>query len=189
MQILKNKLIENSKQFGARWATWVISNRWLVMGLSLLLVVAFGTGLPKLGFDGDYRAFFSKENPQLKAFDELQNKYTQDDNVLIVIEGETIMRQVADFCEVPLSTATWTVDKLVEKKYLKRVNSLDDRRIVKVSLTKKGIGVFVMFQQKKYEMGQRMLSDLSEEKQQAFIEIAEQIAKNLQSHLDTAPDQ
>ena len=104
-------------------------------------------------------------------------------------EGETIMRQVADYCEVPLSTATWTVDKLVEKKYLKRVNSLDDRRIVKVSLTKKGIGVFVMFQQKKYEMGQRMLSDLSEEKQQAFIEIAEQIAKNLQSHLDTAPDQ
>ena len=104
-------------------------------------------------------------------------------------EEETIMRQVADFCEVPLSTATWTVDKLVDKKYLKRVNSLDDRRIVKVSLTKKGIGVFVMFQQKKYEMGQRMLSDLSEEKQQAFIEIAEQIAKNLQSHLDTAPDQ
>jgi len=86
MQILKNKLSENSKQFGARWAIWVISNRWLVMGLSLLLVVAFGTGLPKLGFDGDYRAFFSKENPQLKAFDELQNKYTQDDNVLIVIE-------------------------------------------------------------------------------------------------------
>lgn len=106
----------------------------------------------------------------------------------IGVEGETIMRQVAEFCEVPLSTATWTVDKLVEKKYLKRVNALDDRRIVKVSLTKKGIGVFVLFQQKKYEMGQRMLSDLSEEKQQTFIEIAEQIAKNLQSHLDTAPD-
>ena len=104
-------------------------------------------------------------------------------------EEETIMRQVADYCEVPLSTATWTVDKLVEKKYLKRVNALDDRRIVKVSLTKKGIGVFVMFQQKKYEMGQRMLSNLSEEKQQSFIEIAEQIAKNLQSHLDPTPDQ
>jgi len=104
-------------------------------------------------------------------------------------EGETIMRQVAEFCEVPLSTATWTVDKLVDKKYLNRVNALDDRRIVKVSLTKKGIGVFVLFQQKKFEMGQRMLSDLSEEKQRTFIEIAEQIAKNLQSHLDTIPDQ
>jgi len=104
-------------------------------------------------------------------------------------EGETIMRQVAEFCEVPLSTATWTVDKLVDKKYLKRVNALDDRRIVKVSLTKKGTGVFVLFQQKKFEMGQRMLSNLSEEKQQSFIEIAEQIAKNLQSHLDATPDQ
>ena len=31
-------------------------------------------------------------------------------------ENEVIMRQVAEFCEVPLSTATWTVDKLVDKK-------------------------------------------------------------------------
>ena len=83
---MKDRILNNSKQFGARWAIWVISNRWLVVGLSLLLVAAVGTGLPELGFDGDYRAFFSKENPQLKAFDELQNKYTQDDNVLIVIE-------------------------------------------------------------------------------------------------------
>ena len=100
--------------------------------------------------------------------------------------GEVIMRQVAEYCDVPLSTATWNVDKLVEKKYLRRFHSEDDRRIVKVSLTKKGIGVFMLFQQKKYEMGQRMLGDLSSEKQESFIETMEEIAKNLQARLETA---
>ena len=98
--------------------------------------------------------------------------------------GEVIMRQVAEFCDVPLSTATWNVDKLVEKKYLRRFHSEEDRRIVKVALTKKGIGVFMLFQQKKGEMGQRMLSVLSAEKQLAFIEYLELIAQNLQAKLE-----
>ena len=87
MQNLKDLRNTSTKnQFGEVWARWVIKHRWLVLGISLLVVAAIGSGLPKLGFDGDYRVFFSEENPQLKAFDELQNKYTQDDNVLIVIE-------------------------------------------------------------------------------------------------------
>ena len=86
MHKLKKVTANYSKEFGERWAKWIISNRWLVLALSLAVVALVGTGLPKLGFDGDYRVFFSKENPQLQAYDELQNKYTQDDNVLIVIE-------------------------------------------------------------------------------------------------------
>ena len=123
---------------------------------------------------------------------ELTKDITKADLLLIGYigrENEVIMRQVAEFCEVPLSTATWTVDKLVDKEYLKRVNSLEDRRIVEVSLTKKGIGVFNLFQQKKFEMGERMLTNLSIEKQEYFIKTLEQIAKNLQSHLEDIPSQ
>ena len=32
-----------------------------------------------------YRMFFSEENPQLNAFEQLQNTYTKNDNVLFVI--------------------------------------------------------------------------------------------------------
>jgi len=98
-------------------------------------------------------------------------------------EQEVIMRQVATYCEVPLSTATWTVDKLVEKNYLKRVNSKEDRRIVKVSLTKKGNDLFELFQSKKFEMGQRMLSDLSQKRQLEFIQLLEEVTENLQAHV------
>jgi len=43
-----------------------------------------------------------------------------------------IMRDVAEFLDVPFSTATGIVDKLVTKGYLKRFNSEDDRRVVMV---------------------------------------------------------
>jgi len=81
-----SELKENSRQFGERWGRWVIKNRWLVLLTSLLLFAGFGMGGAKLGFDGDYRVFFKKDNPQLQAYEALQKKYTQDDNVLIVIE-------------------------------------------------------------------------------------------------------
>lgn len=80
------KLNKNSLQFGEKWGTWVIKHRWAVVVASIVLALVFGAGGAKLGFDGDYRVFFKKDNPQLVAYEALQKKYTQDDNVLIVIE-------------------------------------------------------------------------------------------------------
>ena len=34
----------------------------------------------------DYRVFFSEDNPQLTAFETLQNTYTKNDNLLFVIK-------------------------------------------------------------------------------------------------------
>jgi predicted RND superfamily exporter protein len=42
----------------------------------------------KMEFDGDYHVFFSESNPELEAFDALQDKYTKDDNVIIVLSPE-----------------------------------------------------------------------------------------------------
>ncbi len=82
---MKN-LKERSRQFGARWGEAVIKYRWPVVIGSILLAMALGSGGSKLGFDADYRVFFKKDNPQRLAYEALQKKYTQDDNVLIVIE-------------------------------------------------------------------------------------------------------
>ena len=49
----------------------VIRWRWLIMLVTVLLVAAAASGARFLRFDTDYRVFFSKENPQLKSFDEL----------------------------------------------------------------------------------------------------------------------
>ena len=36
-------------------------------------------------FDGDYHVFFSKSNPELEAFDGLQEKYSKVDNIIMVL--------------------------------------------------------------------------------------------------------
>lgn len=69
-----------------KYTEWVLKWRYLVIIFSLIAVGLIGSGAPKLmPLSNDYRVFFSEENPQLRAFEELQNTYTKDDNVLIVI--------------------------------------------------------------------------------------------------------
>ncbi|MEM7513733.1 MAG: hypothetical protein AAF388_22595 [Bacteroidota bacterium] len=77
-----------SGSFPAKYARWVIKYRWPVLLASILLVMGLGSGAQFIAFDSDYHVFFSEENPQLQAFDELQAKYTKNDNVFIVLEPE-----------------------------------------------------------------------------------------------------
>ncbi len=69
-----------------RYAAWVVRNRWLVIILTVIATMAIASGGKNLSFTNDYRVFFSKDNPQLLAFEELQESYTKSDNVLIMIE-------------------------------------------------------------------------------------------------------
>ncbi len=70
------------------YTQWVIRRRWLVLFAVLAAVLLAGSGGRFLHFDTSYRVFFSKDNPQLKAFEALQNIYTKNDNVLFVLEAK-----------------------------------------------------------------------------------------------------
>jgi predicted RND superfamily exporter protein len=72
-----------------RYTRWLLSHRWLVVAASLALTVAAASGIPKLGLATDYRTFFSEGNPDLAAFDAVENVYTKNDNVLFVIRPES----------------------------------------------------------------------------------------------------
>ena len=82
---------------------------------------------------------------------------------LIGKKGEVIMREIAEYLDVPFSTATGVVDKLVKKKILKRVNSEIDRRTVKVGLTsKKGVEIFRQFIAFRHRLGEVVLANMDE---------------------------
>lgn len=66
-------------------AEWLVRWRWLCVVLVLCFVAFAASGIRLLGFSNDYRVFFSAENPQLVAFENLQNTYTKSDNVLFVL--------------------------------------------------------------------------------------------------------
>lgn len=79
------KKVENfSNKFAKQWARFVIKRKWYVLILTVVLALGLGSQ-GKMEFDGDYHVFFSETNPELEAFDALQEKYTKDDNVILVL--------------------------------------------------------------------------------------------------------
>ncbi|GAA0410987.1 MMPL family transporter [Cocleimonas flava] len=68
-----------------KYAESVIQFRWALLILSVLFMLLAGVGAKNLFFNNDYRIFFSADDPRLQAFEELQNTYTKNDNVILVL--------------------------------------------------------------------------------------------------------
>lgn len=102
------------------YARWVIRWRWAVLLACVLLALAAASGGRFLGFSTDYRVFFSEENPQLRAFESLQQVYTKDDNILIVLQptdGDVFTRDTLKAVH-ELTEAAWQLP------FSRRVDSL-----------------------------------------------------------------
>ena len=105
---------------GKNLGEWVIRWRWWIIPFTLLLVVAAASGARFLKFSTNYRVFFSEDNPQLMAFEALQDTYTKNDNILFVIapeDGRVFTRETLAVIE-ELTRAAWQVP------YSLRVDSL-----------------------------------------------------------------
>ena len=77
------------EQFILNYVDKVIRYKWLVLITSILITVLAVIGAKNLRIDTDYRVFFSDENPQLQAFEDMQKIYTKGDNVMFVIASKT----------------------------------------------------------------------------------------------------
>ena len=140
------------------YGQWVIQYRWWIVLFTLLTVGAAGSGVRFLTFTTDYRVFFSKDNPQLRAFEVLQNTYTKNDNVLFAIapgDGKVFTRETLAAIE-ELTQAAWQIpysirvdsitnfqytwatgDDLVVEDLVKNARNLSDadlQRIKKIAL-------------------------------------------------------
>ena len=97
----------NNNSFGS----WVIQFRWWIVLATLLIVLGAASGGRFLAFSTDYRVFFSKDNPQLVAFETLQNTYTKNDNVMFAIEpkdGKVFTRETLAIVE-EITQASWKI--------------------------------------------------------------------------------
>jgi len=98
----------------------VLTKRWLVILLTLIAIGFMASGARLLSFSNDYRMFFSDENPQLQAFETLQNTYTKTDNVLFVlspVDGEVFTRDT-------LNQIEWLTEQSWQIPYNIRVDSI-----------------------------------------------------------------
>lgn len=97
-----------------RYRWWVIAG---IVGFLALAVAGLRDGVR---FDSSYRIFFSEDNPQLKAFDALQNIYTKDDNVMLVLTAESGSIYEEEF----LGAVQWVTEQGWQVPYSRRVDSI-----------------------------------------------------------------
>lgn len=94
-----------------RYFTWVVDNPFKVILAAILLVFLAASGLPRNSFSNDYRVFFSDDNPQLLAFEAIENTYVKTDNVLFVIapkSGDAFNRETLGIIE-KLTLDSWQI--------------------------------------------------------------------------------
>lgn len=124
-------------------------------------------------FDGISRVFAAMESfsgdasiskPELLALEAISRE-----------EG-LMMSDLGRKLDISLSTATGIIDRLIEKKLVKRERNGGDRRVVRVVLTDKGRRTNLTYQKQKKEIFARMLGALSSGEQEQLIHILEKIS-------------
>ena len=89
-----------------------------------------------------------------------------------------IMREVADFLQIPVSTATGIIDKLIEKGYVIRDYSPIDRRIVIVKLSEEGKSIYLTMKDKLFTFGKCTLEFFSDEEKITLTKLLNKAAEN-----------
>ncbi|MCH7805943.1 MAG: MMPL family transporter [Proteobacteria bacterium] len=103
-----------------QFADFLIRFRWLVVVATIMVVFGAASGMRHLEFSNNYRMFFSDENPELTAFEDFQDIYTKNDNIVFVIQpasGKVFSPEVTDAIE-RLTEKAWTIP------YALRVDSI-----------------------------------------------------------------
>jgi DNA-binding MarR family transcriptional regulator len=95
--------------------------------------------------------------------------------ILLGSSGRMIMSDFAGALGVPLSTATHTVDRLVDKVLVVRNRRDEDRRVVEVEMSENGKKLQDAFRGKRQGMARSWLAVLSQGEREIFLELMAKI--------------
>ncbi|MEP7704722.1 MMPL family transporter [Paraglaciecola sp. 25GB23A] len=121
--------------------------------VSLLLTILAAIGAKNLFFRGDFRVFFEANNPQLLAFERMQNSFSKNDNASIIIAPHSgnvfdkqslkLIKQLTDDAwQTPLSTRvdsltnfqhTWSAeDDLIVEDLVSDIDKLNPSDLIRI---------------------------------------------------------
>ena len=104
----------------------LLANRVIVIVLTLLAVIVSGMGTEKLGFSNDYRDFFPADDPNLVAFEALQDNFLRTNNVFIAVEAKSGNM----FTPAALDRLTALTEALWDLPFIVRVDSLANHQFI-----------------------------------------------------------
>ena len=90
--------------------------------------------------------------------------------------------EVAKELSITVGTLTVAINNLVKKGYVERLRSEDDRRVVKLGLTKKGKLLFRVHQHFHREMVKNILKGMEQEEEQALLRALKNLHDFLQEY-------
>lgn len=121
---------------------------------------------------------------QAESLDKKNEKLSpQEIRVLRTIGREhcCVMSGIANAIRLSLSSVTGLIDRLVEKKLVKRDRSSEDRRQVQVELTEQGRELNEACCQDRVGLAKDMLRGLSAEEQDALLTLFGKISERIKS--------
>lgn len=87
----------------------------------------------------------------------------------IGLYGSKTMSEIAAQLEITMGTLTIAIDKLIRKGYVERSRSITDRRIVNVSLTKRGKLAYRIHEKFHMDMVKAIMSDFTAEEEEILL--------------------
>lgn len=93
--------------------------------------------------------------------------------------GSKTMSEIATALEITMGTLTIAVDKLINKGYMERSRSSTDRRIVNVSLTKRGKLAYRIHEKFHLDMVQAIMMDFTPEEEEILLTALSKLNKHL----------
>lgn len=115
----------------------------------------------------------------LEAYDNVSKR---EFTLLVTLgkSGSLIMREVASLLGIPMSTATGAIDKLIEKGYVRRTYSEEDRRVILIVLSKRGREIYEMLRKRLFQFAQQILKTFPLVDQKYFVQYLQKAVSALQ---------
>jgi len=120
---------------------------------------------------------------QYKISDIFKNLNKQEIRLLNFLGAKktTIMREIANNLSVGSGAATGIVDRLVDKKFVRRIGNETDRRIVIIELTHKGKKVYELGFENYLNLTRGILESLDRKEQIQLVSLFRKISRKLET--------
>ncbi len=92
-----------------RYINAILRHRWPAVALATLLLLITGAGVRFITFTNDYRIMFGEDNPQLAAFNALENTFSTSNMALIAVapRGGSVFTKKALVALEELTNSAW----------------------------------------------------------------------------------
>ena len=104
----------------SRLGGWAIAARWPIIAATLILVGVAASGALFLEFSADHRIYFSKDNPELLAYEAMENTYGKSGNVFFAVAPEDRDATSA----LALEATAWLTEQAWQIPHSTRVDSV-----------------------------------------------------------------